>query len=347
MKGKRISIALIAVILIAALLTACAPAEPEVVVKTVEVEKIVEVEVDKPAEEFDCSGHTMAYAGFGSQFAFIAIVDQSMKDAAEAAGVDLVFLDNEFDPAKAVENAEILASRDDIELVFEFNYYEQQNYVIKDIFEDAGIPVIAIDIPIPGSVYYGADNYEAGKLAGLGLVEVANAKWGENSVDLVLVEAQDIAGQQTLEQRTLGIIAGVQEGMPDLPEDKIVRFEGGVNVDEAAEAVATLLEANPEAEHILVGMLGDSNAVAALNYAESAGRDVLAAGIGGDEVAITALRTGEPAGFVGSTMFLPEQYGYDLIPLGCDLLAGKQIPAEVFISHVFLNADNLDEYYPE
>lgn len=350
---KKIGLGLAVVLALASLLTACAPAEPEVVIETVEVEVVetVEVEkvveVEKAEEEFVCEGRTMAYAGFGSQFAFIAIVDQSMKDAAEEAGVDLVFLDNEFDPAKAVENAEILASRDDIELVFEFNYYEQQNYVIKDIFDEAGIPVIAIDIPIPGSVYYGADNYEAGKLAGLGLTEAAAAKWGEDGVDLVLVESQDLAGQQTLEQRTLGIIAGVKEGLPDLPEDKIVRFEGGANVDEAAEAVATLVDANPEAERILVGMLGDSNAVAALNYAESAGRDMLAAGIGGDEVGITALRNGEPAGFVGSTLFRPENYGYDLIPLGCDLLAGKQIPPEVFISHVFLNADNLDEFYPE
>ncbi len=353
MISKKFGLGMAAVLVLALLLSACGPAEPEVVVETVEVEVIetVEVEkiveVEKEEEEFVCEGSTMAYASFGSQFAFIAIVDQSMRDAAEEAGVELVFLDNEFDPAKAVENAEILASRDDIELMFEFNYYEQQNYVIKDIFEEAGIPVIAIDIPIPGSVYYGADNYEAGKLAGLGLVEAANEKWSDEGVDLVLVEAQDLAGQQTLEQRTLGIIAGVQEGLPNLSEDKIIRFEGGVNVDEAAEAVAVLLEANPEAERVLVGMLGDSNAVAALNYAESANRDVLAAGIGGDEVGITALRTGEPAGFVGTTLFRPEQYGYDLIPLGCDLLAGEQIPPEVFISHVFLNADNLDEYYPE
>ena len=318
------------------------------VIKTVEVVKTVEVTAQAPEPpEFTCAGKKMAYAGFGSQFAFIAIVDKSMQDAAAEAGVELFFLDNEFDPAKAVENAEIISSRGDIDLVFEFNYYEQQNYIIKEIFQNAGLPVIAIDIPIPGTVYYGGDNYAAGKLAGLGLVEAANAKWGSGSVDLVLVESQGMAGQQTLEQRTLGIMAGVKAGAPDLAEDKIIRFEGGANVDEAAEAVATQLEAHPEAQHILVGMLGDSNAVAALNYAESANRDVLAAGIGGDEVGINALRTGSPAGFVGTTLFRPEQYGYDLIPLGCDLLAGKQIPPELFINHVFLNAANLDEYYPQ
>ncbi len=352
------------VVIFAMALTACAPAAPQAtpepaapitivetveveVVKTVEVEVVKTVEVPAVVPEFDCKGKKMAYAGFGSQFAFIAIVDKSVQEAAKEAGVDLLFLDNEFDPGKAVENAEIITSRGNIDLVFEFNYYQQQNYVIKEIFDEAGIPVIAVDIPIPGSVYYGADNYEAGKLAGIGLVDAAKAKWGDQPVDLVLVEQQSLAGQQELEKRTQGIIAGVQKSLPDFPEDKIIRFEGGANVDAAAEAVATTLEAHPEATRILIGMLGDSNAVAALNYAESAKRDVLAAGIGGDEVGINALRTGKPAGFVGSTLFRPERYGYDLIPLGCDLLSGKQIPPEVFITHVFLTAANLDEFYPE
>jgi ABC-type sugar transport system substrate-binding protein len=86
--------------------------------------------------------------------------------------------------------------------------------------------------------------------------------------------------------------------------------------------------------------------VAALNYAESANRDVLAGGIGGDEVGINALRTGTPAGFVGTTLFRPERYGYDLIPLACDYLAGKQVPPQNFINHVFMTAANLAEYYP-
>lgn len=343
-------------------ITACSPSAtptPEKVIETVEVQVVetvietvevpveVQVEVTPTPQVFSCEGRKMAYASFGSQFAFIAIVDQSMKDAAQEAGVELVFLDNEFSPDKAIENAEIIASRGDIDLVFEFNYYEQQNYVIAEIFEDAGIPAIAIDIPIPGSLYYGGNNYVAGKIAGAGLGEAAAVKWGDEPVDLVLVEAQDLAGQQTLEQRTLGIIAGVREALPYLTDEQVVRFEGGANVDEAAEAVRTTLEANPNAERVLIGMLGDSNAIAALNYAQESGRDVLAAGIGGDDVGINALRTGTPPGFVGTSLFLPENYGKDLIPLGCDIIAGKQVPAEVFVNHVFLTVDNLSEYYPE
>jgi ribose transport system substrate-binding protein len=366
MNGKTKFSLVTTILIIVLLATACAPAAtaqptpqatpvpptPITLVETVEVVKTVSVvqTVVVPAATtppFDCKGKKLAYASFGSQFAFIAIVDKSVQEAAKKAGVDLLFLDNKFDAAQAVTNAETIASRGDIDAVLEFNYYQQQNYVIKDIFNSAKIPVIAIDIPIPGSVYYGADNYEAGRLAGLGLVDAAKAKWGDDSVDLVLVEQQSLAGQQELEKRTQGIVAGIKKALPNLADDKIIRFEGGANVDAAAEAVTTQLTAHPAAKHILVGMLGDSNAIAALNVAESAKRDVLASGIGGDDVGINALRTSKPAGFVGTTLFRPEMYGYDLIPLACDLLAGKQVPPDVYIKHVFLNAANLNEFYPK
>ena len=351
MDSKRIYLGFSALVVLALVLTGCAPAAaptPETIIQTVEVEVPVAAATEAPVDPMEaCAGKTMAYLGFGSQFAFIAIVDESMQRAADEAGVDLVFIDNEFSPEKALENAELVASRGDVDLVYEFNYYQQQNYTIADIFKEAGIPVIAIDIPVPGATYYGGDNYAAGKIAGLALADWAKAKWGDEPVDLALVEQQSLAGQQTLEARTLGIIAGLYQGLPYLTEEQVVRFEGENNPDAAGEAVAAALTANPDAERVLIGMLGDSNAIAAANQAAEAGRDVGVSGIGGDDVGIQALRSGDPAGFVGTSLFLPEHYGDDLIPLGCRLLAGEQIPAEVFVNHVFLNKDNLNEIYPE
>lgn len=296
---------------------------------------------------FDCSKYKMAYLSFGSQFPFIAMVDDSMKRAAKAKGVDLLMLDNEFKADKAVDNAQTIVTRGDVKLVYEFNYYQQQNYTIAESLKKANIPVIAIDIPIPGAAYYGADNYQAGKMAGLGLAAWANKNW-PNQVELALVEAQAMAGQQELEARTLGILAGLKEGLSYLKEDQIKRFEGAAQVEKLQESVSTLLTANPTKKHILIGLLGDSSAVAAANAAEAAGRaaEVKVSGQGGDDVGIGALR-GKETSFVGTAAYLPDHYGDDLIPLGCDLLAGKQISAQTFIKHVFLTRDNIDQYYPK
>ena len=342
--------------------TACAPAAAtpqapvvpptaQVIVQTQVVEKpvIQTVVVQAPTQApYDCTKANMAYISFGSQFPYIAKVDKSMQDAAKAAGINLLFLDNKNDAAQAMTNAQTVASRGNVNLVFEFNYYQEENPAIAEIFATAKIPVIAIDIPLPGAPYYGANNYVAGELAGQGLVDAAKAKWGgDNPVDLFMVETQKAAGSGLLLDRTNGIIAGVQKALPNLPKDAIVQFEGGTNPDAAATGATTVLTAHPNAKHVIVGMLGDSNAVAVLNAAQAANRDILASGIGGDDVGIAALRTGKPAGFVGTTLFFPENYGKDLIPMACQLLAGKQVPADVYIKHAFLTAQNLNQYYPQ
>jgi ribose transport system substrate-binding protein len=350
--------ALVILVLVA---TACAPAAPapqapavpptpQTIIQTQVVEKQVvqTVVVQAPTQPpYDCTKAHMAYASFGSQFPYIAKVDKSMQDSAKAAGIDLLFLDNKNDAGQAMTNAETIVSRGDVKLVFEFNYYQEENPAIAEVFANAKIPVIGIDIPLPGAPYYGANNYVSGQIAGQGLAEAAKAKWGDQPVDLFMVETQQAAGSGLLADRTNGIIAGVQKALPNLPKDAIVKFEGGTNPDAAAQGANTVLTAHPGAKHVIVGMLGDSNAVAVLNAAQSANRDVLASGIGGDDVGIAALRTGKPAGFAGTTLFFPENYGKDLIPMGCDLLAGKQVPADVYIKHVFLTAQNLNQYYPQ
>ncbi len=366
MKGIK-KLNLVAILLVTILIaTACAPATPAApqatavpptpvtVVQTVEVVKtappvVQTVVVQAPTQAtYDCTKAHMAYAGFGSQFPYIAKVDKSMVDAAKAAGIDLLFLDNKNDAAQAMTNAETIVSRGDINLVFEFNYYQEENPAISEVFANAKIPVIAIDIPVTGAPYYGANNYVAGQLAGKGLVEAATAKWGgDTPVDLFMVETQQAAGSGLLLERTNGIVSGVQKALPNLPADAIVRFEGSTNPDAAASAATTVLTAHPNAKHVIIGMLGDSAAIAVLNAASAANRDVLASGIGGDDVGIAALRTGKPAGFVGTTLFFPENYGKDLIPMACDLLAGKQVAASVYIKHAFLTAQNLNQYYPQ
>jgi ribose transport system substrate-binding protein len=349
-----------ALAILALVVVACAPAAPaapavqptaQTIIQTQVVEKQVLQTVVVPQATqppYDCTKAHMAYASFGSQFPYIAKVDKSVQDAAKAAGIDLLFLDNKNDAAQAMTNAQTIASRGDINIVLEFNYYQEENPAIAEVFANAKIPVIGIDIPLPGAPYYGANNYVSGQIAGQGLAEAAKKKWGgDNPVDLFMVETQKAAGSGLLADRTNGIIAGVQKALPNLPKDAIVQFEGGTNPDAAATGATTVLTAHPGAKHVIVGMLGDSNAIAVLNAAQTANRDVLASGIGGDDVGIAALRSSKPAGFAGTTLFFPENYGKDLIPMACDLLAGKQVPADVYIKHAFLNADNLTQYYPQ
>ena len=50
---------------------------------------------------------------------------------------------------------------------------------------------------------------------------------------------------------------------------------------------------------------------------------------------------------MGATAFWPERYGEKLIALATAILHGEPAPPAVYIEHVFLEAANIDHYYPE
>jgi ribose transport system substrate-binding protein len=294
-----------------------------------------------------CSGATVAYASFQENNAYFAVVDKGIQNAAKKAGVNLYMVDNDLNADRAITNANLIAARPGVKVVLESNYYQSENATIGKIFSRANIPAIAVDIAIPGSPYYGANNEGAGELAGKGLVSAANAKWGSNSVDLALVEMQSGPGQELIQQRTKGIVAGIKAADPSLPTSSIIQFEGGNNADAAGSAVEAQLPAHPNAKHIIIGMLGDSNGVAASKAAQVAGRasQVLIAGQGGDGVGVTTLE-GPASTFIGTTDYRPSNYGNDLIALACQIIEGKSIPPMNYIKHIFLTPANVRKYYP-
>ena len=92
-------------------------------------------------------------------------VHEGLLRAAEREQVELIVVDNRYQPKIALRNAEQLI-REGIDLVIEFQTDEAIAPAIASRYHEAGMPMIAIDIPHPGATYFGANNYEAGLLAG-------------------------------------------------------------------------------------------------------------------------------------------------------------------------------------
>ena len=57
------------------------------------------------------------------------------------------------------------------DLIIEFQVDHDMGTIIMDKFRQANIPVIAVDIPMVGATFFGADNYKAGRLAGEDLIQ--------------------------------------------------------------------------------------------------------------------------------------------------------------------------------
>src|ERR1700735_2533045 len=117
------------------------------------------------------------FAGQSAEMPFSVEVTESLKDAAASVGVDLLILDNHYDAATALKNAEEFV-RSKVDLVIEFQVEQEVAPMIGDKIAGAGIPLIAIDIPHPHATYFGVDHYRVGVEAGEALAAYAKVLGG-------------------------------------------------------------------------------------------------------------------------------------------------------------------------
>ena len=117
--------------------------------------------------------------GFGAQsseFAFSRTLTESLQHASEAARIDMLVANNRYSRAVALKNADYFV-REKVDLVIEFQTFAEIAAAIASKYHDAGIPMIAVEIPHPGATYFGADSYRAGQIAGRYLGAWAKKQW--------------------------------------------------------------------------------------------------------------------------------------------------------------------------
>src|ERR1700687_14965 len=107
----------------------------------------------------------LGYAAQGTDYQFSKEVSSSLERAAKEQGIELIALDNRYSAKIAQRNADLLV-REKVDLAIEFQTDETIAPIVAAKYRDAGIPMIAIDIPRPGATCYGANNYEAGLIGG-------------------------------------------------------------------------------------------------------------------------------------------------------------------------------------
>ncbi len=280
--------------------------------------------------------------GFGGQSAelpFSVEVTESLKEAAIAMGVDLLVLDNKYDGATAIKNAEeFIANR--VDLIIEFQVEHNVAPIIADKINAANIPLIAIDIPHPHSTYFGVDNYRVGMEAGKALAAYAIQHWA-GKVDWVLGLDLTEAGQ-LVQSRITGAFEGVRDGMQELPVESFVRMDGRGLRDRSQKLVSDFLQRHPKDHHILVAAANDSSALGAVDAVNALKRERHVAIVGQDciaEAEAEMRRVRSP--LIGSVSHETSSYGASLIQLGLALLQGQTVPPYNYVSHKLITREML------
>ncbi len=213
-------------------------------------------------------------------------------------------------------------------------------------FAEAHIPCLAIDIPQSGAVFFGADNFRAGLLAGRALGEYARDQW-KGKVDQLLLLELSQAGPLP-QSRLTGAWYGLQEIVGHLPESKITYVPSLGTLEEGARIARTVLATFPPNKRVLIASVTDPCAVGVAQtclQVKRTRKNTAIVGHGGTLAARTEL-TRPNSCLIGSVGFFPEKYGAQIIPLALKTLAGEVTPPTAHIQHVYLHPENVATYYP-
>ncbi|MGA2653599.1 MAG: substrate-binding domain-containing protein [Terracidiphilus sp.] len=280
--------------------------------------------------------------GFAAQSAempFSVAVTQSITAAAAASGVELLILDNRYDPDVAIQNAEEFVAKR-VDLVLEFQVEERVAPRVAHIFKKADIPLVAIDVPHPNATYFGVDNFEVGFEAGSLLAQHALRKW-KGKVDWVLGIGFSEAGS-FVQSRITGAFDGIRNRLPELGPDRFIQLDGRGMRHPSQLAIYDVLRGRSKGERFLVAAATDSSALGVLDAVRFAEREQDFAIVGQDCIpeAIEEMRSGKSA-LVGSISHEVETYGPRLIQLGIALLRGYTIPPYNYVRHKAVTPETL------
>lgn len=282
--------------------------------------------------------------GFAVQSAdlpFSQAVSRSVTAAAAAAGVELLTLDNHFDPETAVHNAVEFVEKQ-VDVVLEFQVEETVGPRVANIFKKADLPVIAIDVPHPNAIYFGVDNFECGVEAGIMLAQHALRNW-EGKADWVVGVGFNEAGS-FVQSRITGAFEAIRERIPTVPPERFVQIDGRGSRNPSRLFFGEFLQNHPGMQRILVAAATDSSALGVLDAARQHGREDSMAVVGQDCIpdAVEEMRSGQSA-LIGTISHEAETYGPRLIQLGISMLRGYAVPPYNYVRHKVVTLETLKE----
>ena len=283
----------------------------------------------------------IGYASQGHD-SFCMALGQGMRWAARQHQVDLLELDNQYSPKTALRNAESLIKQG-VDLAIEFQIHDRMGRKLSELFSEAGIPVIAIEIPQPGAVFYGVDNHKVGMIAGKTLLQAAQRDWNGEFDELLLLDLE-VAG--SLPHMRVSSAQGVLRR--NNPGSWVTtHLESRGEFLRAFELTRKHLQNNARRRTLLTGV-NDYAVLGALRAFEEAGRAnlCLAVGLGGIPEGRRELRLPNTR-LVASVAFFPERYGESAIALALDLLQAKTVPPALYAPVQLLTPRNLDQFYPK
>jgi len=306
---------------------------------------------EEPYPGLPGEGKKLGFANIFATQPFCISVENNIIYQAKLAGFvedDMIIMDNQYDSVIGLKNADIMLSKRP-HFFIEFQADSKVNNIVAQKFTAAGIPLLAIDVPVPGAPFMGVNNWQAAVMAGKHAAKLVKEQWGGwDAVDLCVLLQMPAGGEVTM-LRSEGFAAALVDEFGAEAEDKIVRTDGGMGQSEQAkQAMDDVLAAHPAAKKMVLTSINEQTMAGAIASLQTAGRwdadDTIIMTQGCDELGQSQIRDGLTD---GSIAYFPEKYGEYVIPAMCSILQGQPVPPYIYVENVVITQDNISTYYPK
>ncbi len=288
---------------------------------------------------------TLGLCNINEKGVFGKLVKYGFEQATAARGWKLVYADNNADGQTAVTNAELMVMQD-VDFVVDMNVDASVGQTIMDIFNAAEIPVLAIDIMLPGAPFFGIDSPELGYFNG----ETAGKYIQENydgEVEYVVLVTQRAAGEVGYTRVRTAIDAlddmGIKYG-------EVVEIEGENDTSIAQQRFTDFLTAHPDAKSIIVFTTNEITGQGVHAAACTAGREwdirLFSANCGSTFIDPLYATEGNTS-WVSTISNFTELYGEQACQLVEQYFAEGSIPDTIGCKLEAINWENVTEYYPK
>lgn len=296
-----------------------------------------------------CEGgeYTIGADVFSSNEEFANAFVEGLQSAAEAMGcIELKVLYDEADPLQALANAETLASQG-VDAITNLQVVAAANPGIMRVLDEAGIPVVAGAVPAPGATFLGVPDYKSGVDGGRFLATTYQERVPDGPTPWLLIGEFPDGGQLSLD-RLNGIVDGIKEIIPDIPDEQIIRIDTKADPVNTLDRAKEQLNTIPEDAQILASAINDSTTYALFQAIDQAGRadNAHLMGIGGVNPGGLQFVCDNEA-YVGTISHQPETWGSFMIPAAVARILDKPLPPTIDVPWVINTRDNMKQNYPD
>lgn len=376
-KVKQIVFAglIVAMISVFMILPACTPAEKEVVTEIITetvIETVTETVtvVEEAAGGYEyyetlrasaianeayadapAAGHTLAFTNIMGGIPFCEDVWQNVQDQWVLAGgnpADLYYADNQYDATIGLKNADImLAKSPDVLINFQFD--SKVNSIIATKFEQAGIPIIAVDVPTPNAPFMGVNNFKVAYLAGEEAIKYVEDMGGIDMIDNIVLMQMPSGGEVVMLRSEGFYQAFADKYGVDIIDPITIRADGGAGeAEQASKAMTDVLATIPDAEYVVLTSINAQTMSGVLAAIQTAGRWDAEKWIVITQGADVTANQQVVDGLVkASIAYFPERYGEYLVPASVALMNGQLVPPFMYVENVVISMENMAEWYPE